>query len=164
MKMKAYKTLSDEMMMKNSYFESVIMVERLYRLFLDVIKAELHNISVLDINNIQCLVLYNIGTEKMFIGEIAGRGYYLGSNVFYNLRKLIKNQYVDHMPCVDDRRFNYIKLSPKGLDLFHKIDALLKSHSDHLEKDGVSLQEIKDLGKTLHHVESVLKKYIVKIK
>ncbi|MEI8295534.1 MAG: MarR family transcriptional regulator [Alphaproteobacteria bacterium] len=140
--------------MKNFYFESVIMIERLHRLFLEVIKAELDRIGVRDINNVQCLVLYNIGTEEVTVGELTNRGYYLGSNVSYNLRKMVQNQYLIQEPSSHDRRSSHVKLSKKGLDLFKKFDGTLELHSVHLAKSNVSLQDIKGMVKTLGNIEA----------
>ena len=120
--------------MKGAYFESVIMIERLHRLFLEVIKIELDRMGVRDINNVQCLVLYNIGTEEVTVGELTNRGYYLGSNVSYNLRKMVQNQYLIQEPSPHDRRSSHVKLSKKGLELFNKFDGLLDMHANHLIK------------------------------
>ena len=76
--------------MKEEYFDSVQALERLHRLFLDVVKAELDHLAIFDINNVQTIVLCNIGTNQLTIGELTNRGYYLGSNVSYNLRKMVQ--------------------------------------------------------------------------
>ena len=80
--------------MKDTYFETVMGVERLHRLFFDVIKAELDRQTVKDLSDIQCFILYNIGRSRMTVGEISNRGYYMGSNVTYNLKKMVENGYV----------------------------------------------------------------------
>jgi len=129
------------------------MIERLHRLFLEVVKVELDRTNVRDINNVQCLVLYNIGTEKVTVGELTNRGYYLGSNVSYNLRKMVQNQYLIQEPSSHDRRSSHVKLSAKGLTLFRKFDKLLEAHSEEMEKSGVSLQDSSILVKILHKIE-----------
>src|SRR3546814_21028937 len=72
---------------KREYLEAIKLIERLHRQFLEVVKTELDRISVEDINNIQALILFNIGEEELTVGELTNRGYYLGSNVSYNVRK-----------------------------------------------------------------------------
>ena len=104
--------------MKDSYFEAVVMIERLHRLFLEVVKMELDKLHTRDINNVQALVLYNIGKSQLTVGELTNRGYYLGSNVSYNLRKMVQNDYVLQVPSPHDRRSSHVKLSAKGLELF----------------------------------------------
>ena len=71
------------------YLECVSWIERLHRLFLDVIKAELDAIRVRDINNVQSLILYSIAGNEISIGELTQRGYFLGSNVSFNLKKIV---------------------------------------------------------------------------
>jgi DNA-binding MarR family transcriptional regulator len=118
--------------MKDKYFESVVMVERLYRLFLDVIKKELEKENIHDINNVQAIVLYHIGTGQITVGELTNRGYYLGSNVSYNLRKMVNFGYVDQIPSPHDKRAVFIKLSEKGLKLHNILDVVFERHANQL--------------------------------
>ena len=76
---------------KGLYLEALQLIERLHRQFLDVVKAELDREDIKDCNNVQALILYNIGEDEMTVGELTTRGYYLGSNVTYNLKKLVEN-------------------------------------------------------------------------
>ena len=82
------------MSMKKDYLDSVSLVERLHRQFLEVVKLELDRMGIRDINNVQALILYNIGPDELTVGELTQRGYYLGSNVSYNLKKIIDNEYI----------------------------------------------------------------------
>lgn len=123
-------------LMKNIYFDSVVRIERLHRLFLEVLKIELDSMKVRDINNVQCLILYNIGELSLSVGELTQRGYYLGSNVSYNLKKMVSNGYIAQEPSIHDKRSSNVKLSEKGLELYKKIDSIFDSHSDMLNKDG----------------------------
>lgn len=141
--------------MKEAYFESVVMIERLHRLFLEVIKAELERIGMRDINNVQALVLYNIGDEQVTVGELTNRGYYLGSNVSYNLRKMVQNEYLIQEPSPHDRRSSHVKLSPKGTDLYQKLDKILSQHVQYLERGQRGDENLlTSLGKTLQSLES----------
>ena len=131
--------------MKESYFKSVVMVERLHRLFLEVIGVELERMQVRDINSVQSLLLYHIGREQVTVGELTGRGYYLGSNVSYNLSKMIKNEYLVHERSDHDRRMSNVKLSEKGLALCAKIDELFKKHAKELERNGIDSNQLNNL-------------------
>ena len=71
---------------KDIYLESLQLIERLHRRFLHVVKIELERIGATDVNNIQSLILYNVNDDEMTVGELTCRGYYLGSNVSYNVR------------------------------------------------------------------------------
>ncbi len=140
--------------MKDSYFKSVVMIERLHRLFLDVVRTELDRLEIRDINNVQCLVLYNIGKGQVTVGELTNRGYYLGSNVSYNLRKMVQNGYLVQEPSAHDRRSSHVKLSAKGLELHSKLDSIFKMHSDNLKSVGIEDDHVKLLDETLTRLET----------
>ena len=76
-----------------SYLESLALVERLHRLMLDVIKDEFERLGMLEINSVQALLLFNVGENEVTAGELKSRGYYQGSNVSYNLKKLVELGY-----------------------------------------------------------------------
>src|SRR5512143_3977116 len=86
------------------YLEALTLVERLHRRLLDVIKDEFDRRGRADINSVQALLLYNIGDKELTAGELRTRGYYLGSNVSYNLKKLVEMGYLDHQRSRVDRR------------------------------------------------------------
>lgn len=121
--------------MKESYFDIVVMIERLHRLFLEVIREELDRLQKHDITNVQALILYNIGrNSQLTVGELTNRGYYLGSNVSYNLRKMVKHGYVNQIPSAHDRRSSHVRLSPKGLDLYAKLDEAFSRQTEQYKK------------------------------
>lgn len=139
--------------MKDTYFQSVVMIERLHRLFLEVVKVELDRMNVRDINNVQCLVLYNIGTGQVTVGELTNRGYYLGSNVSYNLRKMVQNDYLVQEPSSHDRRSSHVRLSDKGVELFERLDALFDMHAKALVQEGIADDQTNALAETLRRLE-----------
>jgi DNA-binding MarR family transcriptional regulator len=138
--------------MNEEYFESVQALERLHRLFLDVVKSELDALGIFDINNVQTIVLCNIGPGQLTVGELTNRGYYLGSNVSYNLRKMVQNGYILQVPTPHDRRSSHVKLSPKGLDLYKKFDRIFQSHADGLNIKG-GKETLAQLGSSLQKLE-----------
>ena len=123
--------------MKENYLELISLIERLHRLFLEVIKCELDNLKIEDINSVQAMVLYNLGGEQISIGELTTRGCYLGSNVSYNLKKMVQNGYVDQITSKHDKRSYMIKLSSKGNSLYKKIDAALERQVEDLKKEDI---------------------------
>ncbi len=139
--------------MKEEYFQSVQSLERLHRLFLDVVKTELDNIKMFDINNVQAIIIYNIGTNQLTVGELTNRGYYLGSNVSYNLRKMVKNEYIIQVQTPHDRRSSLVKLSPKGLELYKKLDQVFQKHSEILNNKG-GKETLTQLSSSLHKLEN----------
>jgi DNA-binding MarR family transcriptional regulator len=139
--------------MKENYFKSVVMIERLHRLFLEVVKVELDRMKIRDINNVQCLVLYNVGRGQVTVGELTNRGYYLGSNVSYNLRKMVQNDYLVQEPSTHDRRSSHVKLSDKGMKLHDKLDELFTMHAKALAHEGVDAAQAEKLDDMLTSLE-----------
>ncbi|MEX2520659.1 MAG: winged helix DNA-binding protein [Paracoccaceae bacterium] len=120
--------------MVTGYVETLALIERLHRLLLDVIKDEFERLGRLDINSVQALLLYNIGENELTAGELKSRGYYQGSNVSYNLKKLVEGGYMHHQRCEIDRRAVRIKLTEEGRKVREIVGELFARHSDLLEK------------------------------
>ncbi len=134
---------------KDAYILTSRLIERLHRRFLDVVKAELDRLGVEDINNVQTLILFNIGGETLTVGELTLRGCYLGSNVSYNVRKLVENGYLMQERSTHDRRMTRVRLSEKGLRLIEKIDALYGRGAEELERRGIRREELERTNQLL---------------
>lgn len=148
----------DKVKMKNTYYNFVVVSERLHRLFLDTIKHELQLMKINDINNIQCLVLYNMGENEVNVGELTKWGYYLGSNVSYNLRKLVENGYVIQKRVYSDRRQTIVSLTQKGFDLRNKLNEVLSLHAEILSNEYyVNESHLEDITKAFKNIEKFLK-------
>ncbi|MFO1037409.1 MAG: MarR family winged helix-turn-helix transcriptional regulator [Geminicoccaceae bacterium] len=139
--------------MKDQYLITIRLIERLHRRFLDVIKTELDRLGIEDINNVQTLILFNINEDQLTVGELTVRGYYLGSNVSYNLKKLVENQYLIQERSSHDRRQTRVKLSPKGLDLTAKINELYQRNCADLESRSMNEDQLKGINATLTALE-----------
>ncbi|WP_377186681.1 MarR family winged helix-turn-helix transcriptional regulator [Ruegeria meonggei] len=138
----------------NSYLEALALVERLHRLLLDVIKDEFERVGVLEINAVQALLLFNIGDHEVTAGELKSRGYYQGSNVSYNLKKLVEMGYMHHQRCEIDRRSVRVRLTPRGREIRDIVTELFSRHADGLQSRGVLGQEgIEDITTSLRRVE-----------
>ena len=142
-----------EATLKEVYIETILLIERLHRRFLDVIKTELDRLKVEDINNVQTLMLYNINNEKITIGELTNRGYYLGSNVSYNVKKMVENLYLLQERSPHDRRSVRVKLSPKGLALHKSISESLERQVAALPASKISPEELSQASETMHKLE-----------
>lgn len=90
-------------------------VERLHRRLLDVIKDEFDRQGRDDVNAVQALLLFNIGNSELTAGELRSRGYYLGSNVSYNVKKLVDLGLINHQRSRVDRRSVRISLTEKAV-------------------------------------------------
>src|SRR5690242_1578273 len=113
---------------RDLYMESLHLVERLHRRLLDVIKDEFDRQGRSDVNAVQALLLFNIGNSELTAGELRSRGYYLGSNVSYNLKKLVEMGYLHHARSRVDRRSVRISLTDKGKDVHKIIEDLYQKH------------------------------------
>ena len=103
--------------MKESYLNMIALVERLHRQFLELVRTELDSLGIQDINNVQALILFNIGPVELTVGELTLRGCYLGSNVSYNVKKMVENGYLSQERSVHDRRSIHVRLTDKGAKL-----------------------------------------------
>nr|WP_231592641.1 winged helix DNA-binding protein [Pelagovum pacificum] len=119
------------------YLESLTLVERLHRLLLDVIKDEFERLGIIEINAVQALLLFNVGDAELTAGELKSRGYYQGSNVSYNLKKLVELGYMHHQRCEIDRRSVRVKLTPKGRGIRDVVGKLFANHARGLQDRGV---------------------------
>jgi DNA-binding MarR family transcriptional regulator len=136
------------------YLEALTLVERLHRRLLDVIKDEFDRRGRADINSVQALLLYNIGDKELTAGELRTRGYYLGSNVSYNLKKLVEMGFLDHQRSRVDRRSVRIKLTDKGHDVREIVETLYQKHVRTVEQvGGINTDEFNALNKALHRLE-----------
>ncbi len=113
-----------------AYLETLAMVERLHRLLLDVIKDEFERLGIIDINPVQALLLFNIGDNEVTAGELKSRGYYQGSNVSYNLKKLVDCGYMHHQKCEVDRRAVRVRLTDRGQTIRDTVATLFQRHAD----------------------------------
>jgi DNA-binding MarR family transcriptional regulator len=137
-----------------SYLEALALVERLHRLLLDVIKDEFERINVLEINPVQALLLFNIGENEVTAGELKSRGYYQGSNVSYNLKKMVEMGYMHHQRSEIDRRSVRVRLTEKGRSIRDIVAELFARHADGLQSKGVLGSEgIEDITSSLRRVE-----------
>ena len=136
------------------YLESLTLVERLHRRLLDVIKDEFDRRNRSDINSVQALLLYNIGDKELTASELRTRGYYLGSNVSYNVKKLVEMEYLHHARSRVDRRSVRISLTPKGREVHDIVAQLYEKHAVTVEQiGGVSAEEFKALNSSLQRLE-----------
>ncbi len=136
------------------YLEALTLVERLHRRLLDVIKDEFDRRGRADINAVQALLLFNIADKELTAGELRTRGYYLGSNVSYNLKKLVEMGFLDHQRSRLDRRSVRIKLTDKGREVRAVVEALYQKHLRTVEQvGGITANEFAGLNKALQRLE-----------
>lgn len=140
--------------LRSEYVQSLHLIERLHRLLLDVIKDEFDRNGSSDLNAVQALLLYNMGDNELTAGELKSRGYYLGSNVSYNLKKLVEMGYVDYERSETDKRSVRVSLSAKGRQAAAVVNRLYQRQLGSVETVAqVSGEELKGLNKALGRLE-----------
>jgi DNA-binding MarR family transcriptional regulator len=136
------------------YLVSLKLIEGLHRLLLDVIKDEFERLGCSDVNCVQALLLYNIGDAELTAGELTSRGYYLGSNVSYNLKKLVESGYINHQRSSTDRRSVRVRLTDKGHEVCKVVSALYQRQLKSLKQvGGVDANDLETLNKSLIRLE-----------
>jgi DNA-binding MarR family transcriptional regulator len=136
------------------YMESVQLVERLHRRLLDVIKDEFDRKNRNDINAVQALLLFNIGNSELTAGELRSRGYYLGSNVSYNLKKLVDLGFINHQRSRIDRRSVRVSLTAKGQEIAELVGKLYERHVGSIEQvGGINLEEFRQMNRVLQRLD-----------
>ena len=139
--------------MTNGYLEVISLVERLHRHFLEVVKLELDGLGIHDINNVQGLMLFNIGDAEMTVGELTLRGCYLGSNVSYNVKKMVENGYLAHERSMHDRRSIHVKLTEKGCALRDRLTHMHRRHIEMLAQTPITDDNLQNAIVTLRWIE-----------
>ena len=139
--------------MSDSYLSVISLVERLHRHVLEIVKLELDGFGIHDINNVQGLMLFNIGDAEMTVGELTLRGCYLGSNVSYNVKKLVENGYIVQERSLHDRRSIHVKLTDKGRKLRARLSGMHRRHIEMLSQTAVTDDDLQNVIVTLRRLE-----------
>lgn len=145
---------TDDREMKPRYLEMLTLIERLHRRLLDVIKDEFDRSGEPEINSVQALLLFNIGDEELTAGELKTRGHYHGSNVSYNLKKLVDAGFVAHERSKTDRRSVRVKLTERGQEIRAVVDRLYDRQMESIQQvAGFDAEEFTRLTKALTRLE-----------
>jgi len=139
--------------MGDHYLEVISLVERLHRQFLEIVKLELDALRIHDVNNVQALMLFNMGDAEISVGELTSRGYYLGSNVSYNIKKLSDAGYLLAKRSAHDRRSIRVRLTPKGGNLRNRLSEMLDRHVEMLAESPIKDEDLQSAVATLQRLE-----------
>ncbi len=145
---------------KKNYLELTHLIERLHRRYLDVLRTELNRLGVRDINGVQVMLLANVGTEEIVIRDLIERGYYQGSNVSYNIKKLVELGYLDQERSSHDKRSVSIKLTEKAIEIVKKIRELEDNNANIFNGQQKSPEESEILLDSLRRLERMWSDYI----
>jgi len=144
--------VADEARMTEEYLTVISLIGRLHRQFLEIVKLELDGADIRDINNGQAVMLFNLGDAEMTVGELTLRGCYLGSNVSYNLKKMVENCYVEQARSPHDRRSVHVRLTPKGRVLRDRLVAMHRRHAELLQCE-MTAPDLEHTSATLRRLE-----------
>jgi len=139
--------------MNDDYLQVISLVERLHRHFLEVVKLELENLGIHDANNVQALMLFNIGEADISVGELTLRGYYLGSNVSYNVKKMVENGYLSQERSTHDLRSIRVRLTRKGRTLRDQLSDMHRRHFEMLSETQITKSDLQNVVTTLGRLE-----------
>jgi DNA-binding MarR family transcriptional regulator len=137
----------------DGYFKVISLVERLHRQFLELVKLELDGLGIHDINNVQGMMLFSIGDAEMTVGELTLRGCYLGSNVSYNVKKMVENGYLVQQRSLHDRRSIHVHLTAKGRKLRDNLTEMHQRHYEMLSQAGLTADDLQGVGIMLRRLE-----------
>lgn len=138
---------------KATYLETIKLIERLHRQFLEVIKSELDKRAVEDINAVQSLIIFNITEKEVSMGDLTEHGYYLGSNVSYNAQKLHKSGYINFHRSRCDKRSIKVSLTYKGQQFKKIMDGFIDTHIKKMQHTELSIEEINNTNERLKQLE-----------
>src|SRR5947209_7167953 len=139
--------------MSDQYLEVISLIERLHRQFLELVKLELDSWRIHDLNNVQAMLLFNMGEEDISVGELISRGYYLGSNVSYNVKKLSDSGYLVYERSVHDRRSIRVQLTPKGRSLRDRLSGMLNRHIEMLGQSQITEKDLESVVSILQRLD-----------
>ncbi len=146
--------------MKSEYLNLTHLVERLHRRYIDLLRAELNRVGIKELNGVQALLLANIGEEDIVIRDLIERGYYQGSNVSYNIKKLTELGYLAQERAAHDRRSVRVSLTDKALEVVRIVRELEMRNVEELVDRGLSAEELDLVCRTLRRLELTWADYI----
>jgi DNA-binding MarR family transcriptional regulator len=142
--------------MKRDYYNILVSLERSYKLFLEILDKSLEKTGVLGVNNVQALIIYNLSNNEVSVGELISRGIYQGSNVSYNLKKLIQQGYIDQIPSERDKRSLHVRLTEKGREVCKKVDECVDMQASSFSNNSRGKKALTTILKDVRSLERFL--------
>ncbi|MBF9233882.1 winged helix DNA-binding protein [Microvirga sp. BT350] len=148
-------TTSTEDAFAVSHLDLLRVVERVHRRYLDIFRLDLGRLGVDDLSPSQVMMLFTIGADELTVRDLIDRGYYLGSNASYNLKRLAETGYIDRNASERDRRSARIRLSEKGRKLCEAVRKMDVSYHRLVARNAEERHELEIAFKTLQRLEQV---------
>lgn len=138
-----------------THLDLLRLIERVHRRSLDLFRVDLTRLGIEDLSPSQVMVLFTIGTDDLSVRDLIDRGYYLGSNASYNLKRLVETGYVDRNASQRDRRSARIRLSEKGRALCEQVRAADEAYYRSVVRDEEEERDLETTFRTLKRLEQV---------
>jgi DNA-binding MarR family transcriptional regulator len=113
----------------SQFIRAVGLIDRLQAKHHEIIGRMLEARNLTDLTPVQAVLLYNLGDREIMAGEMRSRGIYLGSNVSYNLKKLVGLGYLAQRPSPHDRRAVQVSLTDKGKGIRDLVNQTYSAHA-----------------------------------
>lgn len=136
-----------------THLEIVRVIERLHRRSLDLVRADLIEAGIDDLSPSQVMMLFTIGSNELSVRDLIERGYYLGSNASYSLKRLVEAEYVIRTASERDRRSARIRLSEKGRALCDLIRRNDKAYQQLVARNEAEMRDLETTFRTLKRIE-----------
>jgi DNA-binding MarR family transcriptional regulator len=142
--------------MYDSYLNVIQLLPRIHRLFMEMIKIDLQELDIHDINNVQSIMLFHIGDTELTMGELTSRGIYIGSNAAYNVKKMVESGYLTQEHSLYDRRVSYVRLTEKGHELREELTMIHRRRIDLPSQVALSSDDLQTATSVLRLLDQFL--------
>ena len=120
--------------MKNSCMDFYTILTQTHKSFLELMNHELEAIDANDLTPVQGVIILNIGTNNVSLSELVLKRGYSGSNVSYNIKKMVSGGYIKQIPSPHDKRSFLLALTEKGKRIFEKLQTSMNTHAQRFER------------------------------
>lgn len=131
-----------ETIMKTSIIKANDMFSRMHTIFMEIIRLELERLGVYNLTSTQYMILQHLGTDRIPVGDLSLRISYFGTNISYNVRKMVESGHLIQEKAEHDHRTHYVFISPQSKELIGKMDQALEEHGEMLIKYGIDKAHI----------------------
>ncbi len=139
--------------MKSTLIKANDVFSRISSVFMEIIRLEIERIGVYNLTAAQYIILQHLGNDRIPVGDLSLRSSYFGTNISYNVRKMVENEYIIQEKSQHDQRTHYVSISPKSKELIAKIDQALDEHGDLLHKYGIDRKYFEEILSSIGKVD-----------
>ena len=140
---------------EDTYGRLTRLIERLHRRHLDILRLELDRLGIDSINPAQALMLLRLDGKPVAVRDLIERGYYLGSNVSYNIKQLVKAGYTEQERSPHDRRSLRILVTEAGHRLCASLNQAETTYAGAMATNSGELEDLQAACRALRHLEQL---------